>query len=806
MTKGTVSAGRLAALICALFLSLNSHALTLADHRDNYEAAAGMQWLADQDHSLSPTMALRALRAGKGQFLNNAYPSLGFRNGFQWFLISVENNSTMPYWFLRVGRPHLDYLDIYVFDKDGNQIKHSRMGDRVPFHRRELSHYHLVTPLTLPPDSTHYLLLRAQGNNVIELPATLMTPAAFNAHDNRLSLFYGLYFGAIVAMCLFNLLIFLSIRDPSYLLYVLYLGTFGLNLFTREGLSYQWLWPEATLWNHYSLPVLNLVTLAFSMMFASQFLELKKRAPRIHRILLFSAIALLVVTPLTLLNFHFSIQATTAIVLPWPFVAIALSLWLILKGYSPARYFLLAFTAVATATVLYVLKTFQLMEGGWLLENAMQLGTFTEAVLLSFALAHRMTVLKSENARIQREANEVLEQRVDERTRELNSALSARSEFLAVMSHEIRTPLNGIIGTVDMLKGTPLDEDQQHNLNVIEQSGNSLLNLINDILDYSRIEAGKMPIEQTSFSLADLVSESLALFQHKAHVHSNTLQTELDQNLGERCLGDPVRLRQILVNLIGNAVKFTSNGIITVRAERDEHNPDYVYFEVSDSGIGIAPEQLKHLFDHFHQGDSSTSRRYGGTGLGLAICRQLVEIMGGEIGVFSRQNEGSRFWFRLPLPGTQSDSGYLPQNDDSDLPSLSGGRLLIVDDNHINLMVAEGLCQKLGYETEVAESGMEAIAVLMSTQQSFDLILMDCEMPDMDGFETSRSIIKLQQEGRLPWIPIVALTAHAVPDKIHACHDAGMVAHLAKPINKARLMATLKQVLRDPGKGSRGRA
>ena len=251
-------------------------------------------------------------------------------------------------------------------------------------------------------------------------------------------------------------------------------------------------------------------------------------------------------------------------------------------------------------------------------------------------------------------------------------------------------------------------------------------------------------------------------------------------------------------------IKFTSNGSRTVSVTRDEHNPDYVYFEVSDSGIGIAPEQLNNLFDHFHQGDSSTSRRYGGTGLGLAICRQLVEIMGGEIGVFSRQHQGSRFWFRLPLPGTQKDSGYLPQNDDNDVPGLSGGRLLIVDDNHINLMVAEGLCQKLGYETEVAESGMEAIAVLMSASQSFDLILMDCEMPDMDGFETARAIIKLQQEGRLPWIPIVALTAHAVPDKIHACHDAGMVAHLAKPINKARLQATLKQVLRDPGKGSRG--
>ena len=238
MTKGTVTTGRLAAFICALFLSLNSDALTLADDRDSYEAAAGMQWLGDEDHSLSPALALQALLGGKGQKLDSPDPSLGFREGYQWFLIPVKNNSTLPYWFLRVGRPHLDYLDIYVFDKDGNRIKHARMGDRVPFHSRELPHYHLVTPLTLPADSEHYLLLRAQGNNVIELPATLMTPAAFNAHDNKISVFYGLYFGAIVAMCLFNLLIFLSIRDPSYLLYVLYLGTFGLNLFTREGLSY----------------------------------------------------------------------------------------------------------------------------------------------------------------------------------------------------------------------------------------------------------------------------------------------------------------------------------------------------------------------------------------------------------------------------------------------------------------------------------------------------------------------------------------------------------------------------------------
>ena len=797
MTKGRVLLG-LALLVPLLLLTSLGHTVTLNGGQDRYEAADGMHWLSDPRHSHTPESALTALKNGNGTQLHGDYPALGFQQGFQWFLVSLENQTPLPFWFLRMGRPHLDYLDLYLFDEHGTALDHQRLGDRVPFSLREFPHYHLVTLLTLPENSQRFLLLRAQGDNVIEMPLTLSAPATFNQQDNQLSIFYGLYYGAIIAMCLFNLLLYFSIRDSSYLLYVLYLGTFGLNLFTREGLGYQWLWPDATLWNHYSLPILNLLTLAFSLLFTTLFLDLKSRAPRIHRGITIIAWALILLSPFTLLNFHIAIQISTAIVFPWPLIAAALAVWLILQGYSPARYFLLAFLAVATATLLYVLKSFQLLEGGWLLENAMQLGTFLEAVLLSFALAHRMTVLKSENARIQREANEALEKRVEERTRELNTALSARSEFLAVMSHEIRTPLNGIIGTVDMLKGTPMNEEQKHNIHVIEQSGNSLLNLINDILDYSRIEAGKMPIEQTSFALDTLIEDSMALFQHKARVHSNVLTITLADDLGSYCMGDPVRLRQILVNLISNAVKFTDNGEISLSAQRDNQNRDYVYFEVRDTGIGISPEQLNNLFDHFQQGDSSTSRRYGGTGLGLAICRQLVEIMGGEIGVQSQRGEGSRFWFRLPLPQTREGTQLSSSDNAEPYTSHSGGRLLIVDDNHINLMVAEGLCRKLGFTTEVAESGMEAIAVLLSATEPFDIVLMDCEMPEMDGFETSRSILRLQKEKRLPSTPIVALTAHAVPDKIQACHDAGMVGHLAKPINMERLRNTLRQILRDP--------
>jgi hypothetical protein len=463
------------------------------------------------------------------------------------------------------------------------------------------------------------------------------------------------------------------------------------------------------------------------------------------------------------------------------------------QGFVSARYFLLAYSAVALVSLLFWLRTLGWLNNTEWLEYALQGATALEALLLSFALAHRMTALKQENERIQRQANEELEQRVHERTRELHEALNARSEFLATISHEVRTPLNGILGNIDLIRDKGLDADQARHLRLIEQSGHTLLHLINDVLDYAKIEAGRMELESHTFDLPSLVHECVQLFEQKARENRVALQVDIVDGEDHPVRGDSLRLRQVLSNLISNAIKFTLDGEVIVRIRPDAANSDYVLFEVSDTGTGIDTDKAARLFEHFFQVDASTSRRHGGSGLGLAICRQLVELMGGEIGVDSEPGRGSRFWFRVPLPSAErAETGTA---DAGSTPVQTPARVLVVDDNHINLMVARGLCERLGHEVLTAESGTEAIAVLLGTTEAPDLILMDCEMPEMDGFQTTAEIRRLQAEGRITPMPVVALTAHAVPEKINACHESGMITHIAKPVNREKLGREIARAL-----------
>jgi signal transduction histidine kinase/ActR/RegA family two-component response regulator len=695
------------------------------------------------------------------------HPTIDIKTRGYWWVTEVENTSADSRWVVHVGNTATEKAQLFVFD-GATQVHHAS-ADLLAQAQQGVPDYAIGHhfPVELPQHSRRTVVLRLE-TDVAHKGLIFIKPAATARSEARFHMVaIWSAAGAIVALILYNLFLGLSLKLRNYLFYVGHASGHLLYLLTALGMIGAGL-PVLERYLLFNIPGIAIGVLCGAL-FIYTFLDLPSLAPRLARlyrlfigIMLCSPLLFLVLEPHQFLT---AIRASHLVLIS---LVVAAALTAVSRKTPGAHYILIGWGGLVAMTGRGMLGVLGLVEltidaGIWALWAVL-----FEMFFLSLALADRVRKLSRDKEAAQ-EAN------------------AAKSAFLATMSHEIRTPLNGVLGMVDVLRETRLDNKQHSYLEKIHLSGTALLSLIDDILDYSRVEAGQIKLDKRDFDPRHLLQELLFVVSTQAEKKGVGLQMAIDPKVPEVLFGDAGRLRQVLLNLLGNAVKFTDSGEVKLSLEilPEKEGGNRLRFSVSDTGIGIDEEALEHLFDRFHQADNSITRRYGGTGLGLAIVRELVTLMGGDIRVESQPGRGSRFQIDLSLPtGTkltqeEEHRAHIP------LPALN---ILVVDDDGINRLVASELLTRDGHRVVAVDSGAAALSHI--DKEAFDIVLMDLGMPEMDGLEATR---RLRSAGSS--LPIIGLTAHVLPEQQQACRDVGMNAVIHKPVQAEKLRRLIVNIL-----------
>ncbi len=619
---------------------------------------------------------------------------------------------------------------------------------------------------------------------------------------------YGLFYGILLIMVLYNFFLFLSLKDGVYLHYVFYVIMYIVVRFSLDGFTAQYLLSDHLWLANKVIPFFTTITIFAAALFIINFLETKSNFKRLHPFFLVLMISLLGMSILSLfIKYKISIQIAGAALVISCFIFFVVGIFSLLSGYRPARFFVLAWSFLLIGNIVFTLNRFGLLPSNFITDASMHLGSVIEVVLLSLALGDKINLIKQEKEEAQRQSIENLHQ-----------SDKLKDEFLANTSHELRTPLNGIIGIADSLidgaAGT-LTARAVQNLALISSSGRRLSNMVNDILDYSKLQHMDLQLSQKPLEVTGVIDSVLELSRSLVGNKDLKLKNISDKNV--YAYGDENRLQQIVLNLVGNAVKFTHSGKITVSAVQKN---DIVEIAVTDTGIGIPENALERIFESFEQADGSTAREYGGTGLGLSLTKQLIELHGGSISVESKVGTGSTFRFTLPssdksqadkeaqiektVPGGPVDPvAILESAGDSVIDNATHYEMLeanrdydralvhIVDDDPVNLQVLENHLQNYHYDVVKSMDGPGALEEI-SRGNIPDLMLLDIMMPKMSGYEVSKA---LRERYSMFDLPIMMLTAKTRIDDMVTGFNVGANDYLTKPFDKNELLSRVKTLV-----------
>ena len=723
----------------------------------------------------------------------------GYSHSAFWLKVDLSYQPLNPQihrtWLLELAYPPMDNIDLYLADASGNYRLAERTGDALPFDSRQIKENNYLFELNFSPGQSQTVYLRVASQGSVQAPLTLWSAQAYLEEQPVRIYILGLIYGVLLGMLVYNLFIYLSVRDTSYLYYIFYIASFGLYQLSVNGAAVQYFWPNNPWWANASTPFLIGSAALFGCQFARTFLHTATHSRWLDRaLMLLMAVGVLVMVLALTTSYAVSLRLATGLALAFIVTIFTAGVVAWARGLRVARYFVIAWSAFLLGGLVNTLMVLGYLPNVFLTMYASQIGSAIEVGLLSLALADRINAMRDLQARTLQESG----QKLAAMNQQLAHTNQLKDEFLATVTHELRTPMNGVIGSLELIKTLDMSPELELYTQTAEGSAREMMHMVNGILALTELQAGRLGVRPRTFGLNELIQSLSDQYGPSARSKGLQFSYEIARNLPDQWVGDADKIRQCLECLLDNAIKFTRVGGVILRVTGKTAGPGRwaLAFNVIDSGIGFVHIEEAELYQNFFQVDGSMTRSYGGLGIGLAICRRLVELLGGRLTHHSQPGQGSQFQLLLelesPLESSQPSEGRSRTPDEC--------VILLVEDSSPGQVVLRGMLLKLGYRVLSVDNGVDAIDILR--RERVDAVVLGCPFSQVSGASMGSQLLTLAACAKLA---VLALFDSETEARQARQQVDGITDYLLKPVRyEAVQQALARRLLTGEGGKSAG--